>query len=95
VQSLRRCRVSNLFDAKKKAVVTVSGASEAKKKHKSLNWMTIELVDGEYNVLIQRIDNGTLVVSKTIPAIDINDAELMFEQYANKYIFDRQELKDE
>lgn len=86
--------MSNLFDAKKKAVVTVSG-SESKKKHTVLNWMTIELVDGEYNVLIQRIVNGTLEVSKRIPAIDINDAEMMFEQYANKYIFDRQELKDD
>lgn len=94
--------MSNLFDAKKKkAVVTVSGNlvqtdSEPQVIHKrrSLTWITMDIVGGEYVVRLKREVDGQVIAQADVGAMDVNDAELMFDQYANEYIKDGKELRN-
>jgi hypothetical protein len=94
--------MGNLFDAKKKAVVTAPKQGEvvvekkpvATNRDRIVNWITIDVRDGEYVVLVRAEKNGAPVLTKMVPAIDINDAEMMFDQYAFQYIKDREVLKE-
>jgi len=91
-----------VFDKSRKAVVTVKEAVisstkpvEPIAKKKELQWITIENDNGEYTVVMQRTVNGEVVGSKRIAAIDLDDAVMMFEQYAQDYIIERRGFKND